>query len=648
MNWNNNDYRGGNGRKWDNRGGNERYHGTGGRDPGYHGRPNNKPTYVYELTDERFVNPYNFVSFPEKVKRGKYEEGSLTGYLELSLRTLTPLFIPNTSNDHYYNQDVRDHKSFDFYSYENLRNKVYNKGGNFAPIIPGSEIRGCIRAMHEIQNDSCLSLVDRERGFAQRASTSDKTKFEPYFLFYEDGHYSLYPAEKLREAVPNKDKDFSKNLHFLDGGRVIEQKEVTAREAYSKGYKYVRIGEYVYSKVHHTSVQTSGYYKLTSDVPERLKKEEEKKCIDLFRRTLEEYGDPKINKNMKGKPPHSGYEALRKAFESHKPIVVFAKHDRGWSLSPACIGKSMCPNDLGDFVDHLAPCSDLDDSCLTCQLFGFVDEDSQETHSGRLRFLDAKTSEDPNSCYWKWITLKELLGPHPSNPIFYGYNPSRKSTPADWKWDKEDGIEMRGRKIYLHSKVDEFSCVSKYPSNLNSTIHPVKSNLTFKSRIYFEGLTKAQLESLIKAINLYNASSSETKYAHKLGHAKPFGFGSVAMNVDGVILRKVSLMGGKVSYREERSDALRTDFSSDRASTDIELKNATSFSKFMHSTVCYPFAEGDIDEKEKGYTWFTNNKQAKNDPSKQQELPHLDKKDENQDPKKLELRSNKKVKKFNY
>ncbi len=578
----------------------------------------------YEKTGTPFINPYNFVSLPKEVKRSKYEEGPLTGYIELSMKTLTPLFIPNTSNDRYFPSEDPDHKSFDFYSYANLKGRSYIEM-NFAPVIPGSEIRGCLRTIHEIQNDSCLSLVDRERGFSKRESAPQKGRtalFQPYFLFYEDGEYALYEAEKV------KDRDFKvqsakENCKFYDeAGDIVLDEELTAERVQKDNFKYFRCGER-----NPKGVSSKVFYKIKNSKKHPLTE----KCIDLFKQTLAEYADPKINKTK----DHTGYKDLRRAFENKEPVVVFG-HGCGegqWKLSPSCIGKYMCPNNLGDFVKDVPACSDLDDSCLTCQLFGFVDESSKTTHSSRLRFLDATTRLDPRYCYEDPITLKELLTPHPSNPIFYGYNEADNNEPATWNWDEKTGIKLRGRKVYLHSCYDPSSCKGR-ESRFTSTIHPVKSNVTFKSRIYFEGLNETQLESLIKAINLYNTSPNETKYAHKLGYAKPFGFGSVRMNVDSVVLRKISFDEGKVSYREDESD-IRKDYSKDASPSDIELKNATN-TRFINdrTRVCYPFAEG----AEEGFEWFMNNKRA--DANAQQSLPKLSSTNEDQPASELKLSSN--------
>ena len=48
---------------------------------------------------ERFVNPYNFIKFPEEKAQAYTEEDWHTGVIEYSITTKTPLFIPNSSSE---------------------------------------------------------------------------------------------------------------------------------------------------------------------------------------------------------------------------------------------------------------------------------------------------------------------------------------------------------------------------------------------------------------------------------------------------------------------------------------------------------------------------------------------------------------------
>ena len=83
----------------------------------------------YRRNNNKYVNPYNFVSIDEMVERKDFlavENDVLSGVLTCTLETLTPLFMPNTTNEYTFSlkpetdaqKKLFPSKSFDFYSYE--------------------------------------------------------------------------------------------------------------------------------------------------------------------------------------------------------------------------------------------------------------------------------------------------------------------------------------------------------------------------------------------------------------------------------------------------------------------------------------------------------------------------------------------------
>lgn len=130
-----------------------------------------------------FVNPYNFIPLhTAKTAAPAVEEtGTLSGVIEYSLLTKTPLFIPNTSSDRAFNERLKEncnnnqealdaliakqnyHKSYEFFSYENLGNTTGRKGDeDIKPVIPGSSIRGMFRSNYEILTNSCMSVLNEK------------------------------------------------------------------------------------------------------------------------------------------------------------------------------------------------------------------------------------------------------------------------------------------------------------------------------------------------------------------------------------------------------------------------------------------------------------------------------------------------------
>ena len=81
---------------------------------------------------EKFLNPYNFISFPPK-KASSYKKEEIqghTGVIYYTITTESPLFIPNSSTEKTFSQSIRtqEHKSYDFFSYTQLCSYTEDKG----------------------------------------------------------------------------------------------------------------------------------------------------------------------------------------------------------------------------------------------------------------------------------------------------------------------------------------------------------------------------------------------------------------------------------------------------------------------------------------------------------------------------------------
>ena len=73
------------------------------------------------------INPYEFIKLPDKKRKQYEDEDKHTGVIEYTIKTYTPLFIPNSSTDKAFKisdevlqKKSEEHKSYDFYSYTML------------------------------------------------------------------------------------------------------------------------------------------------------------------------------------------------------------------------------------------------------------------------------------------------------------------------------------------------------------------------------------------------------------------------------------------------------------------------------------------------------------------------------------------------
>src|SRR5699024_1488928 len=126
---------------------------------------------------ERFINPYNFISLSDAAPQRQDEEKGkrFTGCIKDTLKTKSPVFIPNTSSSKAFaytpdeNDDPKgEHQLYDFFSYNILEPDQRYDEMWFEPVVPGSEVRGMIRSIYETLTNSCLSVSDGERVISKR------------------------------------------------------------------------------------------------------------------------------------------------------------------------------------------------------------------------------------------------------------------------------------------------------------------------------------------------------------------------------------------------------------------------------------------------------------------------------------------------
>ena len=196
----------------------------------------------------------------------------------------------------------------------------------------------------------------------------------------------------------------------------------------------------------------------------------------------------------------------------------------------------------------------------------------------RIRFTDAHLDNKNISLselYLDPVVLPELGEPKPGAAEFYTLSPYKdmgkninNKSEGYWTYDycfdkssyqriwlKENLPKLRGRKYYWHS--DEWK---KYINKNNDhkeqpltamrqRIRPLKNNTKclFKFRVYFENLSKQELKQVRWALSFNNLEC-----AHKLGKAKPLGFGSVKLQIHQLMLRKIDEKTGAWKLEEDK------------------------------------------------------------------------------------------------
>lgn len=534
-----------------------------------------------------FLNPYNFISFPQKKAEAYTDIDKHTGVIEYTITTKTPLFIPNSSSDKAFKESekVTDHKSYDFFSYTNLDSKKLYENEYHLPVIPGSEMRGVVRNVYETLTDSCMGLLNEEIYPVKRSYE----KFIPGLLYKNKDKLVLYSAASYRVdiKISRKYKN-GKKLYFTPQRATKEKKDkngnvktirywkiITSvgenRENYLKEGYLLKWGMGLIESEdkNNKNSDNKNFNNKNSNIKAnyhiyQAKKEEE---ISFFTREKVERKVVAVIDSYLAQPAitpenEKAYMEYKKDLvdflngneEKYFPVNYSALDKENIYLAPAVYSKEIYNNSIGKLAGEFAPCKE--DFCPACDLFGHIGKTNKTCKGSGIRFTDLyvkeeKTPENYNQYYLEnKITLQTLGGPKLGNVEFYLKKPDKNA--SFWTYDyyilncnvKVAPGELRGRKYYWHHPQVHFEKVE--PTNLNKTVRPVKEGIEFKGKLYYESISKKQLEQLIWILN-----SGSEQLGLKLGAAKPLGLGSISCTVDQVQERKIKLTEDGLNYSVE-------------------------------------------------------------------------------------------------
>jgi CRISPR-associated protein (TIGR03986 family) len=251
----------------------------------------------------------------------------------------------------------------------------------------------------------------------------------------------------------------------------------------------------------------------------------------------------------------------------------------------------------GERAGEATPCTHYEHLCWSCRLFGSANTEGadrndiavQESYRGHIRIGDLIADEkDFRPLTWK---LAPLATPRPSAGQFYLDNtaPGRaraaaRDTPAAATWgslaDKPAARPLRGRKFYWRTETEttatENAATAHQPAvgepapavgepgptdsepggqqhprwrsrehqsgKMSSDVALIPAAKTFRGRVAFDNLSRADLGSLLAALDprqLQHAgddprAASWDKTVTSVGGGKPFGFGAVTIEVESV------------------------------------------------------------------------------------------------------------------
>lgn len=209
------------------------------------------------------------------------------------------------------------------------------------------------------------------------------------------------------------------------------------------------------------------------------------------------------------------------------PIIEF--------IAPVAVPRVSYEQSIGDLLSrypHLLPCEHFTKLCPACRVFGWVHPDPPEdspdvvtAYAGRVRFTHAHHLSDNGTL--KDTPLAVLSTPNPTTTQFYLFDKDGEPDPnVDYN---KRGAHLRGRKVYRHhgkAAPKEYEYQGTKPSDQNRTVRgALKPGATFEFTLDFENLMPVELGALLYALEL------EENLVHRLGYAKPLGFGSIKVRV---------------------------------------------------------------------------------------------------------------------
>lgn len=146
-------------------------------------------------------------------------------------------------------------------------------------------------------------------------------------------------------------------------------------------------------------------------------------------------------------------------------------------------------------------CSDPEKLCIACRIFGMLNGEKRFT--GKVGFQDAVCDRPVTH---QAVNTIALMGPKPHHKAFY-----------------INGDQIAGRKFYFHQPSGIKTEAQKTAYNQRITPLNAGSEFTFASD--FTNMESDEWRALLYAIVL------EPSMRHKIGYAKPSGFGSVRIEV---------------------------------------------------------------------------------------------------------------------
>ncbi|MBN2001744.1 MAG: TIGR03986 family CRISPR-associated RAMP protein [Anaerolineae bacterium] len=670
------------------------------REPGRSERRDSRPdarraTQPPAQGGARFLNPYNFVRYLDKRPNGVLGDCpppphdryvGLTGRITCAVEAVTPLFV---SDSHCVDEIeievpredgngnvVKKHRRYRFFQYEEQ------------PALPASSLRGMVRSVYEAATNSCFGVFEgnTQLEFRERPDYGNQVKSFAGVIRQlaqpsKDKHLEIEGSIDLCQvgqvgAYYGGNNAWKNVLHCKSNGDAWKSGErVVARaRRRRRDWLILQIAETqgALDPLSADEEYVEGWLKITgrsgdtNKCNETLFLDPQKypgtpRSLAFGYETQKEYNQVLAHQIQQGDLP-----VPPQASTLNEDTLVWVEPDsrnhpkKAKRIVRVQVPRTPYKNTLERLLaEHLHTCLDYKSLCPACRLFGWVHskppkEASLTAYAGRLRFSHGAFAEGQvlKDLQMEDIPLAILGTPKPTTTQFYLGRKSGEGAEitADAAVDYNDEeARLRGRKFYRHvgdgremteeqraqfkQEYTRAPKASPIRDDQNRTVRgALKPGAKFTFTVDFENLAPVELGGLLWTLQL------EEGMYHRLGYAKPLGFGSIKVMVGRLELLSPAERYGEIGVAdgwqecediaglvEKFKAAMGAAYGSfdDALNSIQDLRALLTAPEPPPLPIHYPRLESEPAPEGKNFRWFMANKRSR--PPKKLELAAEDK-----------------------
>ena len=565
--------------------------------------------------------PYNFIALPDKVvpilaaedlaqcetieekrellndrlpDQDRYHPDRKTGYFQVTLTTKSPLFIRGPLPRTLFDREAQglDRNGQEVTKQTRYADRIKNEPDFFytqdanQPVIPGSSLRGMLRALVEIISYGKLSWVTDRRLFFR---TVDGTAVGKYYRDrmierVETGFLrrvgERYVVRKCAMARVRREDHLPPSSTLYDG----RSPNKTPNWQYQYRAVWVQcsedekknrlIRELAWEKPNSPGWR-EGRLVITGDMSDKKREfvfllpEEEAEEVTISREILQRFHDddqitqwqekafPRDQPD-RGCRERDGMLSMMKE-EPGEPIFFLREEDKVSFFGRAGMFRLPYRHSPQDLIPSALREENTIDYAEA--IFGYVGKQllpaekqgsKARAYAGRLFVTDATLAPGQENVFEEIITPKILATPKPTAFQHYLMQPSEETNPQALQetlshYDSPTYSErrryspktyIRGHKLYWHQGNRSLDKIKesdpqwmeggqvKPTSTQHTRMRPVRPETTFTFKVTFGNLSDRELGALCWALQ----PQGEGDYCHKLGMGKPLGLGAVKLD----------------------------------------------------------------------------------------------------------------------